>query len=50
VIKVVDEMGSSLRTPLSRREVLQRLDKAGLTQFAAAATVGRSAISESDDG
>jgi hypothetical protein len=51
VIKVVDEMGSSLRTPLSRREVLQRLEKAGLTRFAAAATaVGRSAISECDDG
>jgi hypothetical protein len=38
VIKAVDEMGSSLRTPLSRSDVLQRLEKAGLSRFAAAAT------------
>jgi PIN domain len=37
VLRVVDEMGSSLRTPLPRSDVLRRLDKAGLPRFAATA-------------
>ena len=50
VIRVVDEMGSSLRAPLSRSEVLRRLDKAGLLRFATtAAEIGRSATTESHD-
>jgi predicted nucleic acid-binding protein len=50
VLRVVEEMGSSLRTPLSRRDVLQRLDKAGLTRFAAAATsIVRLTTAEPDD-
>lgn len=37
VLRVVGEMGSSLRAPLSRSDVLRRLDKAGLHRFAATA-------------
>jgi hypothetical protein len=49
VLRVVDEMGSSLRTRLSRRDVLQRLDKAGLTRFTATATtIMRLATTEPD--
>jgi predicted nucleic acid-binding protein len=49
VLRVVEEMGSSLRAPLSRRDVLQRLDKAGLTRFASAATtIVRLATAEPD--
>lgn len=38
VLRVVDEMGSSLRAPLGRAEVLGRLAAAGLPRFAAQAT------------
>jgi hypothetical protein len=38
VLGVVDDMGSSLRQPRSRRQVLEQLRKAGLTRFAVRAT------------
>lgn len=48
LIRVVDEMGSFLRTPVSRSDVLRRLGEAGPTRFATAATnLGQSTTTES---